>query len=108
MLEDVGKRANIAEVVKNYREITKFIYNHGVVLSKMQEEGQEELIRPGLTRFSTNYLALTSLKSSRPGLKKMFTSDWWDRCSFRQTTDGQFVESKILDNNFWLHIDIVV
>jgi hypothetical protein len=92
MLEDVGKRANVAEVLKNCREVMKFIYNHVVLLSKMREEGQGKLIRPGPTRFATNYLALTSLMSIRPGLKKMFTSDWWDRCSFRQTTAGQFVE----------------
>ena len=39
MLEDVGKRATFAEVVKNSREVTKFIYNQRIVLSKMRDEG---------------------------------------------------------------------
>ena len=65
MLEDVGKRETISRVVKDAREITKFIYNHGIVLSKMREQGEGEIVRPGPTRFATDYLALTSLKGNK-------------------------------------------
>ena len=105
MLEDVGKRETISRVVKDAREITKFIYNHGIVLSKMREQGEGEIVRPGPTRFATNYLALTSLKSNKGGLRKMFTSDWWETTTFRNTSIGRFVESKVLDQTFWLHLD---
>ena len=41
MLKDVGKRATVVEVIKNRSKVTKFIYNRGIILSKMREDGQQ-------------------------------------------------------------------
>ena len=37
--KDVGKRDTISRVMKNAREIAKFIYNYEIVLSKMRDQG---------------------------------------------------------------------
>ena len=60
MFEDIGKKRSVDDVVKAARQTTKFIYNHRIVLAKMREQGEGEIVRPGPTRFATNYLALTS------------------------------------------------
>ena len=59
MLEDVGKIPFIKEVVDQARSITKFIYNHAWVLSLMRRcTRNRELLRPGITRFATNFISL--------------------------------------------------
>ena len=35
MFEDIGKRDSVAQLIKNARKITNFIYNHGWLLAKM-------------------------------------------------------------------------
>ena len=78
MFEDIGKRPSIDNVVKAARQTTKFIYNHGSILSKLRETSTGEIVRPGATRFATNYLALRSLRAKRSPLRNLFTSQWWD------------------------------
>ena len=86
-------------------KLPKFIYNNVIVLSKMREQGEGEIVRPCPTRFATNYLALTSLRGNKGRLRKMFTSDWWETVTFRTTSIRRFVESKVLDQTFWKHLD---
>ena len=38
MFEDIGKRDNVAQLIKNSRKITNFIYNHGSSISLMFED----------------------------------------------------------------------
>ena len=35
MFEDIGKRDSVAQLIRNGRKITNFIYNHGWLLAKM-------------------------------------------------------------------------
>lgn len=105
MLEDVAKRDTIARVVDDARRITKLVYNHGLLLAKLREQGEGEIIRPGPTRFATNYLALSSLRNKKQALKAIINSDWWERLTFCATLAGSFVEDKVNYANFWLHLD---
>ena len=73
MLEDIGKLDWIQEVVDKAKSITKYIYNHTIVLSTMRiyTEGKE-LVRPGATRFATNFISLQSMVQQKINLKRMF------------------------------------
>ncbi|KAM1206370.1 hypothetical protein ACFX1X_007168 [Malus domestica] len=73
----MGKRENVATVVKRARTITNYIYNHGWLLAKMLEFCKGEIIRPATTRFATNYITLGSIFKKKAGLKQLFTSDDW-------------------------------
>ncbi|XP_060675231.1 uncharacterized protein LOC132804569 [Ziziphus jujuba] len=68
MFEDIGKNENVAIVIKQARAITTYIYNHNWLLAKMRETCKCDIIRPGFTRFATNYLALDSLVRKKVGL----------------------------------------
>ena len=36
MFEDIGKRDSVAQLIRNARKITNFIYNHDCLLSKCE------------------------------------------------------------------------
>ncbi|XP_068305164.1 uncharacterized protein [Pyrus communis] len=101
MFEAMGKRENIANVVKRARTITNYIYNHGWLLPKMREFCKGEIIRPATTRFATNYIALDSLLKKKAGLEQLFTSDNWANHNFSRSNAGRIVESIVLDHAFW-------
>ncbi|XP_077215765.1 uncharacterized protein LOC143850392 [Tasmannia lanceolata] len=61
MMKDIGKKKAVRKVVDEARSVTKFLYNHGHILSIMRNMCGGDLVRPGLTRFATNYIALQSM-----------------------------------------------
>ena len=60
-----------------------------------------ELIRPGQTRFGTNYIALQSILEHKSGLQRMFTSDDWAMSAGTKDPMGKRVQATILDAKFW-------
>lgn len=107
MFEDIGKKRSVDDVVKAARQTTKFIYNHGSVLSKMREANPGEIVRPGATRFATNYLALRSLRAKRAPLRNLFTSQWWEDLRLSSSRDGKWVADNVLQPRFWQGVDEV-
>nr|XP_048320123.1 uncharacterized protein LOC125419075 [Ziziphus jujuba var. spinosa] len=101
MFEDIGKNENVAIVIKQARAITTYIYNHNWLLAKMRETCKGDIIRPVLTRFATNYLALDSLVKKKAGLKQLFTSTDWTNHNYSASKEGQTVENIVLNHTFW-------
>ncbi|XP_048321112.1 uncharacterized protein LOC107423774 [Ziziphus jujuba] len=101
MFEDIGKNENVAIVIKQARAITTYIYNHNWLLAKMRETCKGDIIRPGLTRFATNYLALDSLVKKKAELKQLFTSTDWTSHNYSASKEGQTVENILLNHIFW-------
>ena len=52
-------------MINNARKITNFIYNHGWLLAQMRKYYVGDIVRPGATRFATNYIALDSLRKKK-------------------------------------------
>ena len=75
MFKDIGKRDSVAQLIRNARKITNFIYNHGWLIAKMQQVCGRDIVRPRATRFATNYIALDSLLKKIVDLKKVFISN---------------------------------
>ena len=75
MFEDIGKMDSVAQLIRNARMITNFIYNHSWLLAKMRQVCGGDIVRPGAKRFATNYIALDSLLKKRVDLKKVFISN---------------------------------
>ncbi|RVW36785.1 hypothetical protein CK203_113959 [Vitis vinifera] len=70
MLEDIRKRPSTAEVIRNARKITNFIYNHCWLLAEMRKYCGGDIVRPGATS-RTNI--------GRDIEKLMFDHPYWDR-----------------------------
>ncbi|XP_015867310.2 uncharacterized protein LOC107404821 [Ziziphus jujuba] len=88
MFEDIGKNEKVAIVIKQARAITTYTYNHNWLLAKMRETYKGDIIRLGLTRFATNYLALNRLVKKKAGLKQLFTSTDWTNHNYSASNEG--------------------
>ncbi|KAK9133127.1 hypothetical protein Scep_012655 [Stephania cephalantha] len=101
MLKDVGTHRIVQVVVEQARQITNYSYNHHCVLTLMREKCGGDIIRPGLTRFATNYIALTSLLEEKQGLKEMFASREWKNYEHNRTTQARQIEDLVASSKFW-------
>ena len=90
--EDIGKRDGVAQLIRNARKITNFIYNHGWLLAKMRQVYGGDIVHPRATRFATNYIALDSLLKKRIDLKKVFISNEWASHKLSWTEVGHEVQ----------------
>ena len=104
MLEDIGKMDGIKETIAERKRITSFIYNSDKVVNLMKSHTKNrELLRPGITRFATEFISMESLLRHCTELKRMCTSDEW--VEFNNTTnrrkEAQKVSNLILSEKFW-------
>ena len=69
---------------------------------------QRELLRLGLIRFVTNYIASKSFFDNKPSLRVIMTSDEWRTFKYVRMNDGRCVEGIILSNDIWNRCSEVV
>ncbi|XP_057970336.1 uncharacterized protein LOC131159441 [Malania oleifera] len=104
ILEDIGKKSNVKKVLEDARTITSFIYNHTWTVNFMKKfTNNRELLRPAITRFATNFIALETIVRHKQALREMFTSDAWKNSRFGMAKSGPAYDSKkiILGKEFW-------
>ena len=101
MMEDLQKNASVARAIKDARSITNYVYNHAQLLAKIRESCKGDIVRPGATRFATNYLALESLRTHKAGLGRVFNSEWWSNHKLGGTTQRIAVEKIATSHTFW-------
>ncbi|XVE88841.1 hypothetical protein DITRI_Ditri19aG0101300 [Diplodiscus trichospermus] len=95
ILEYIGKRKRIAKVVEQAKKITQFIYNHNWVCNFLKKFTKgRDILRPGITRFATNFIALESIMRNRIGLRNMFEFEAWLATKFGKATSGLAYEVK--------------
>ena len=108
MFEDIGKRDSVAQLTGNGQKITNFIYNYGWLLAKMRQVCGGDIMRPGVTRFATNYIALDSLLKKRVNLKKIFISNEWASHKLSRAEVGHEVERFMFDHVYWEKVEKLV
>ncbi|KAI5429081.1 hypothetical protein KIW84_033901 [Lathyrus oleraceus] len=80
-LEDIGKKKSIHNLLSKAKMGTTFIYNHTYIVSLMKKyTGGRDIVRPGVTRFATQFLQLQAIVRQKEGLENMFNSE-----EFRKT-----------------------
>ena len=108
MFEDIAKRATVSELITNACKITNFIYNHGWLLARVRKVCGGDIVRPGATRFATNYIAQESLLKKMADLKKIFISDEWASHKLSRSTIGHDVEVLMFDHTYWEKVSKLV
>ena len=108
MFEDIGKRDSVAQLIGNARKITNFIYNHGWLVSKLRKVCGGNNLRPGATRFATNYIALDSLLKKRIDLKKVFIRNEWASHKLSRTKVENEFQRLMFDHNYWEKVEKLV
>ena len=95
ILEDIGKRSQESHCIAKGKKITQFIYNFNWVTNYMKKfTDGKELLRPGITRFATNFIALESIVRQRNNLRTMFESPTWVNSRYGRMSDPLAVEVK--------------
>ena len=108
MFEDIDKREIVSDLITNARKVTNFIFNHGWLLATMRKVCGGDIVRPGETRFVTNYIALASFLKKRADLKKIFISDEWASHKLSRTTVGREVEGLKFNHPYWEKVSNLV
>ncbi|KAK8584443.1 hypothetical protein V6N12_068687 [Hibiscus sabdariffa] len=99
ILEEIGNKTSVKKVLDQAKQISSFIYNHTWTIDYMKRyTNGAELLRPGITRFATNFIALESIVRSKQALKEMVTSSEWKRSTYARRPAGQDM-MKVIDSN---------
>ncbi|VFQ76738.1 unnamed protein product [Cuscuta campestris] len=110
ILEDFSKKMPIIQrTVKTAQSITTYIYNHTLLVDVMKEftDGRD-LVRPGATRFATNFLTLQCLLTQKHALRTMFASPKWYETDFAKTNEGKTCSETIYRQSFWKNVALVM
>ena len=104
MLEDIGSVKSVKETLDDIKMITSFIYNSLKVVNLMKLYTKDrDLLRPGITRFATEFISIESLIRYEQDLKRMCTTTEWRE--FNKERSRRSVRDKvsnlILTDRFW-------
>ncbi|RWR92086.1 hypothetical protein CKAN_02127900 [Cinnamomum micranthum f. kanehirae] len=87
-MEDIGKLDDVRDTIDEGKMVTSLIYNHQFITDLLREMNEgREILRPGITRFATHFVALESLCRAKASIMQMWTStayivlgeDFWNR-----------------------------
>eukprot|EP00253_Pinus_taeda_P009403 PITA_09403 len=109
MLEDIGKLHWIHEAVEKEKSITKYLYNHIIVLKTMRKyiEGKE-IVRPAVTRFATNFISLQFVVEQKINLKRMSLEPEWMASKHSKTLEGIEVVALVFNDSFWKDVEKII
>jgi len=114
LLEDVGKlpwAAEVAaEVVAEGKAVVKFITNHHQSQALFRGKSALDLLKPGDTRFATNFIMLDRMLEVKEALQKLVVGrEWreWNRKS-NHSDDKDEVRDCVLRNGFWKNLEKVL
>lgn len=102
ILEDFAKLEWINSVIEQARSITRFVYNHSVVLNMMKRYTfGNDIVEPGISRFATNFGTLKRMVDFKHNLQTMVTSQEWVDCPYSKKTGGLEMLDLVSDQSFW-------
>jgi len=102
ILEDFAKLEWINSVIEQARSITRFVYNHSVVLNMMKRfTFGNDIVEPGINRFSTNFGTLNRMVDLKHNLQAMVTSQEWVDCPYSKKPRGLEILDLVSDKSFW-------
>ena len=103
ILEDIGPVKSFKETLDDVKMITSLIYNSLKVVNLMKFTRDRDLLRPGITRFATEFISIKSLIRYEQDLKRMCTTIEWRK--FNKESSRRSVRNKIfnlvLTDRFW-------
>ncbi|CAO2038512.1 unnamed protein product, partial [Urochloa humidicola] len=106
MLEGMGKIKKFKGIIDQAKSMTIFIYSHHRTLALMRKYTKKrDIVRPGVTRFASNFLTLQSLYEKREQLRTMTQCDEWDKflqmSHIKKNSKGVLATAAMTKPNFW-------
>ncbi|KAI7739061.1 hypothetical protein M8C21_005220 [Ambrosia artemisiifolia] len=107
MLDAIGGLPRYKKTLDQAKKLTVFIYSHHKTMAMMRRYTKKRnIVRPGVTKFSSTFLTLQSLSGKRAQLRHMFFSDEWENCKFANTVKGKFAYETVRSPSFWSGVTI--
>lgn len=102
MLEDFRELEWISTILEQARSISRFIYNHSLILNMMRRYTfGVDIVVVGPTRSSTDFATLKRMVSVKHNLQSMVTSEEWMECSYSKKEEGYATLDYISNPSFW-------
>ncbi|GMI84882.1 hypothetical protein like AT3G22220 [Hibiscus trionum] len=109
ILEDFAKVEWINTIIEQARTITRFIYNHSVVLNMVRRYTfGNDIVEPAATRSATNFTTLTRMIDLRNNLQAMVTSQEWVDCPYSKKPGGLEMLDLVSNQSFWSSCALIV
>lgn len=109
IFEDIFKLPHLKKMLEKAIAINTYIYNRTLLLNMMREfTGQRDMVRPAKTRFATTLITLDCFKTHKRSLKRMFTSEAWNKSVFAKQPGGTQAVNTLFAPSFWNNVDIAV
>ncbi|XP_021320513.1 uncharacterized protein LOC8057237 [Sorghum bicolor] len=109
MLQGIGNMARFRKVIDQAKSFTIFVYGHTRTLECLRHftEGKE-VVRPGVTRFASYFLTLSSLQEKKDQLRKMVVHSRWDSLKDVKSKKGKEATATILSPTFWKDVKLTL
>lgn len=106
ILDEFSKIDWVNRCIVQAQCITKFIYNHEMILEMMKKfTGGQELVRTGITKPVSDFLTLQSMLNHRPRLKHMFTSPEYTSSPYAGRAHGITCIDTLDDTELWRSVE---
>ncbi|KAH7842746.1 hypothetical protein Vadar_008682 [Vaccinium darrowii] len=103
------EKNDVQELANTASKVTRYIYNRPWLLAWLRKRpGWTEIVRPGVTRFATTFIALHSIQKHKCDLQALATSKDFSSSRYAKEKKGKEAMAIILDNKFWNECLIIV
>ncbi|XP_052206864.1 uncharacterized protein LOC127811184 isoform X2 [Diospyros lotus] len=109
ILEDFKKLDWINVIFEQAKSMSRFIYNHSVVLNMMRRYTfGVDLVDVGATHIATDFTTLNRMVNIRHNLQSMVTSEEWMECPYSKKPEGLAMLDHISGQSFWSSCMLIV
>ncbi|OMO60760.1 putative Zinc finger, BED-type [Corchorus olitorius] len=109
MLEDFGNIEWINETIAQAKSVTRFVYNHSVILNMMRRfTFGNDIVEPAVTRSATNFATLQRMADLKLNLQTMINSQDWLECQYAKKPGGQVMVDIVRNRSFWNSCVLIV
>ncbi|CAL1400204.1 unnamed protein product [Linum trigynum] len=107
MLQGIGNIPRFKKIVDQAKGFTIFIYGHHRTLECMRSfTKKREIIRPGVTRFASQFLTLQSLLDKKDSSRKMVVDAKWENIKETSSKKAKEAYDTVLSVRFWNGVEI--
>ncbi|CAF2043845.1 unnamed protein product, partial [Brassica napus] len=105
MLEDIGKLEPVKNALQKCIFMSGYIYCRVPLVNMMRRfTNQHNLHRPAVTRFATSFITMSQFHIQQANLKKMVTSDDWNKSKWPKEAEAKKMKQYILQESFWRNV----
>jgi len=110
LFEDVGKLPWAVEVVAEAKVVVKFITNHHRSQALFRGKSVLDLLKPGDTRFATNFIMLDRMLEVREALQELVVGREWREWNGKSNhlDNRDEVRDCVLRSGFWKNLEEVL